>query len=159
MPRISNFMRQNLQAVFKVEEDATASREPSNSTGPRHRRWESTPDRSMLGGNSMAKVAIQIDEQNQGVSVAIAPADPALELETEAIKLDITPLLSVAIHASEDQNTGEDGAEMRVTERESSHQPEVQEPLVAVNLSVVPEQVCTILHASSSCRDLLCMSA
>ena len=138
MPRITAFMRQNLQSVFGVGE-GTNNAEHAGPSGVSS--VDPTSGRSATG--SIVEVAIRPDEMSESVAVDIAEAGQALETETSTVKLDITTLLSVDIRPSEDMDFGEP-AEIKVAERQLTNAREdPEQPLIAVTLSVVPETVRT----------------
>ena len=112
-PRLTAFMRQNLQAVFNLGEDQATPHGSDTAQGPQSRHLSSVE-------GSMVDVCIRPNEFDETVSVDIAEAGQPLQVETVAVKLDITPLMSVDIRSSDGDGFGQAPARVQVTERRSS---------------------------------------
>lgn len=130
-------MRNSLQAAFKTGQGPVTP-EPSGTGFSRPPSMASSLDAS--GSPNVVNVAMKADELCESVSVDIAEQGQALHTQTSAVKLDISPMLSVDIRPSPAADAAEP-AELHVSERLHSDDQSQADPLVAVRLSIVPETV------------------
>ena len=152
MPRLSAFMRENLQNMFKPNERPGSPEDTGAADARLSTDKRGSGSRSV--GGSIVGVALHPDESNQSVNVEVTDvSQPRLvqQDEASAVKLDITSLLSVNIQPSAGESGAGGPTEMQVSERQcSSH----EEPLIAVKLSVVPESVCICPSTACSAQSV-----
>lgn len=132
--------------------DSTMSPEPSG--GIDHTRPSSL---SAAQADSTVGIALKPDELQESVSVDIAEPGRPLQTISSAVKIDITPLVDVAIRASDNSETGDRDAQLKVSERDPSGlEAGNAEQVVSVNMNIVATKVRSFV---CGCHCLRCCHA